>query len=194
MHPRAGGRYAVFVGGFAGSGKSQLGRMMARAAGWPVLDKDTLSRPVVEAALELAGQSPDDRESETYLKVLRPAEYAALVSAVTENLKCGASAIATAPFLREFADRAWLDRVTVSCADLSAKAVFVWVYCDERSMQTYLRQRGAARDTWKLANWARYLDSIDLSFRPPVPHRVVDNSLDAAPLQSQAAELVQTLT
>ena len=39
------------------------------STGWPMLDKDTMTRPVVEAALEITGQPPNDRESETYLKV-----------------------------------------------------------------------------------------------------------------------------
>jgi hypothetical protein len=167
---------------------------MARASGWPILDKDTLTRPVVEAALELLGESPDDREGDTYLKVVRPNEYAALVAAATENLECGVSAIVTAPFLREFADQAWLDRISARCAEMSATATWVWVYCDADSMRSYLRHRGALRDAWKLANWAEYLDMIDLDFRPPVPHHVVDNSLGGAPLQTQAAELLSGLT
>ena len=32
-----------------------------------MLDKDTLTRPMVEAALEAMGLSPNDRESDQYL-------------------------------------------------------------------------------------------------------------------------------
>jgi DNA-binding transcriptional regulator YhcF (GntR family) len=55
----------LLIGGYAGSGKSELARMVARETGWAILDKDTLTRPVVEAALEVLGVSPHDRESET---------------------------------------------------------------------------------------------------------------------------------
>ncbi|MGK5554000.1 hypothetical protein ACSNOI_20515 [Actinomadura kijaniata] len=68
---------------------------------------DTLTRPVVEAALEKLGQSPHDRESETYLKYIRPCEYEALIAAANENVECGTSAIVTAPFIREVNDPAW---------------------------------------------------------------------------------------
>lgn len=184
----------VLIGGYAGSGKTELGRIITRTTGWPILDKDTLTRPVVEAALELLGESPNDRESETYLTVVRPTEYEALISAMTENVECGASVVVTAPFLREFNDHAWLDRVAATCTSLGAEVSFVWVYCDADSMRTYLRHRGAARDAGKLSNWSAYLNTINLDFRPPVKHHVVDNSLGGAPLQDQAAEIVHQLT
>lgn len=185
--------HAVLIGGYAGSGKTELGRIMARATGWAMLDKDTLTRPVVEVALEMLGQPSHDREGETYLNVLRPAEYEALIAAVTENIECGTSAIVTAPFLREFADRAWLDRIVARFTALSATVTVVWVYCDAESMRTYLKHRGAARDAWKLAHWGEYLGRIDLGFRPPINHQVVDNSLGGRPLQDQAADLLHQI-
>src|SRR5690625_4130486 len=45
----------ILIGGYAGSGKTELGRIIARETGWPILDKDTLTRPVVETALEILG-------------------------------------------------------------------------------------------------------------------------------------------
>lgn len=183
----------VLTGGYAGSGKTELGRIIARHTGWPILDKDTMTRPVVEVALELLGQSPDDREGATYLNFVRPAEYEALIGAVTENVECGVSVIATAPFLREFADRAWLDRIAARCTAMSARAVVVWVYCDAASMRSYLKHRGAARDAWKLAHWNEYLSGIDIDFHPPVSHHLVDNSLGGRPLQDQAIELLRQI-
>lgn len=181
----------LLVGGYAGSGKTELGRCLARETGWPMLDKDTLTRPVVEAALEILGQSPHDRESDTYLKRVRPREYESLIAALTENIECGNSAIVTAPFIREFADTGWLNRVHALCRDKSAVLTVVWVYCDPETMHTYLRRRGAARDAAKLADWPGYLASIDVNFRPAVPHRLIDNSLSSEPLQDQARKLLR---
>lgn len=180
----------VYVGGYAGSGKTLLGRMLAKETGWPMFDKDTLTRPVVEAALRLLGGSPHDRESDTYLTHVRAQEYAALAAATQENVECGNSAIVTAPFLREFADPAWLSRTQASCAEMGADPTFVWVECDAESMHQYLEHRGAARDTGKLADWDGYLAKIDLDFRPPVPHLVVSNSVSSEPLQEQAPRLL----
>ncbi|GGQ44111.1 GntR family transcriptional regulator [Couchioplanes azureus] len=185
--------HVILIGGYAGSGKTELGRILARQTGWPMLDKDTLTRPVLEAALEMLGLSPHDRESETYLNFMRPREYEALMSAANENVACGNSAIVTAPFLREFKDRAWLDRTEASFAALTAKVSLVWVYCDAKSMHGYIRHRGAARDGHKLDDWKGYLSSIDLDFRPPLPHHVVNNCTSSAPLQKQANDLLEAI-
>lgn len=69
-----------------------------------MIDKDTITRPVVEAALEMIGHSPNDRESEQYMTLIRPREYEALMATMVENVECGNSVIATAPFIREYTD------------------------------------------------------------------------------------------
>jgi len=182
---------AILIGGYAGSGKTELGRILARNTSWPILDKDTTTRNVVEAALETLGQSPHDRESQTYLQVIRPAEYQALSATMIENLQCGVSVIVTAPFIREFSDQAWCDRLQADIAALGADCEAVWVRCDPATMRTYLRRRGAARDSWKLANWEQYLSGLNLQFEPRMPHSIIDNSESARPLQQQADELLQ---
>lgn len=183
--------HVLMIGGYAGSGKTELGRILARETGWPMLDKDTLTRPIVEAALEVMGLSPNDRESDGYLKLMRPREYESLMAATNENVSCGNSAIVTAPFIVEFKDLAWLERVQASLAEMKAVTTFVWVYCDASTMHTYIRHRGAARDAAKLADWASYLSRIDVDFRPGVPHALINNCTSGAPLQTQARELLR---
>jgi DNA-binding transcriptional regulator YhcF (GntR family)/predicted kinase len=182
--------HVVMIGGYAGSGKSELGRILARETGWPILDKDTLTRFVVEAALEMQGLSRNDRESDTYLEKIRPGEYESLIEAMTENVQCGNSAILTAPFLREFADGAWIKKIQDTCKKMGATLTIAWVYCDEDTMRTYVRHRGAARDSAKLADWDGYMAGVNVEFRPPVEHVVVDNSTSSDPLLGQARKLV----
>jgi DNA-binding transcriptional regulator YhcF (GntR family)/predicted kinase len=183
----------LLVGGFAGSGKTELGRIIARLTGWPILDKDTLTRPVVEAALEILGHSPHDRESTEYLTQIRPREYESLMAAARENAECGNSAVLTAPFIQEFADPAWVQRVIAQFEAIKAQVAFAWIHCDAATMYTYIRQRGAARDAAKLADWPGYLAGIDLDMRPPVPHFLLDNSASSTPLQTQAQDVVRQL-
>ncbi|WP_051072940.1 GntR family transcriptional regulator [Nocardiopsis valliformis] len=190
---RLGTANVLFVGGYAGSGKSELGRVLAKETGWPMLDKDTLTRPVVEAALEVLGASPHDRESDVYLEKVRPREYEALSAAARENVECGTSVITTAPYIKEFNDPAWIDRTKAMYTGLGARITFVWVHCDADTMHTYIRHRGAARDTAKLADWQGYLAGIDVDFRPPVEHVLIENSTDSPPLQTQASTLVKDL-
>jgi DNA-binding transcriptional regulator YhcF (GntR family)/predicted kinase len=185
--------HVVIIGGYAGSGKTELGRVLARETGWPMLDKDTLTRPVVEAALEILGLSPNDRESDAYLTRIRPREYEALIAATDENLACGNSVIATAPFIREFRDAAWVARVEASFSAKNASTTFVWVHCDADTMHTYIRHRGAARDAAKLVDWPGYLAGIDVDFRPITRHHVIHNSATSEPLQRQARDLLKVV-
>lgn len=186
--------HVILIGGYAGSGKTELGRILAKEVGWPILDKDSLTRPVVEAALEMVGRSPHDRESDFYLTKIRPREYEALAAAAAENVECGNSAIVTAPFIREFADRAWIAKTEAMYSAMNAVTTFVWVYCDAPSMHTYLRRRGAARDAAKLADWPGYLGTINLDLRPAGKHIVIDNSESSPlPLSAQAKQLLASV-
>jgi predicted kinase len=145
-------------------------------------------------ALEALGDVPHTRESEVYLSKVRPAEYEALMAAARENLECGTSVIATAPFLRELGDQAWLQRLRASCTVIGATVHLAWIEIDGESMHTYVRRRGAARDAAKLSDWPTYLEAVNLDFRPAGPHSVIDNRMGARPLQDQAAELLTAIT
>jgi hypothetical protein len=76
---------------------------------------------------------------------------------------------------------------------MKAVLSIAWVYCDAATMHTYVRHRGAARDAMKLENWGAYLATIDLAFRPPVPHTMIDNSASGVPLQEQARALLASV-
>lgn len=184
----------VLIGGYAGSGKTELGRMIVRETGWGLFDKDSTSGRVVDAALEALGQPADNRESDIYVNIIRPAEYEALMCAMKENVACGASVILTAPFLGKLSDRTWLEQVKAECDDLHATLNVVWVACDAESMRYYLEHRGARRDRWKLANWDSYLESINIDFRPDFEHVVIDNSRSyGQTLHDQVKELVSNI-
>ncbi|MFE9427768.1 hypothetical protein ACFYNO_32955 [Kitasatospora sp. NPDC006697] len=62
----------VLVGGYAGTGKTELARFLSELTGWPLLDKDPLSRALVEALLVELGSEPNDRQSELYRTRVRP--------------------------------------------------------------------------------------------------------------------------
>jgi len=185
----------TLVGGFAGSGKSEFARFLSAVTGWTILDKDILTRALVEQLLISLDGDPNDRQTELYQTRVRPHEYRCLLDQALENLACGISVILTAPFLREYTDGAWLRRVQNRCAAHGASLTVVWVKCDVESMSDYLHFRGASRDAWKLANWDEYLAMIDPDFEPTFPHCVVDNGLNAAvALAEQAREIAMRVT
>lgn len=189
----AGRPRVVFIGGYAGSGKTETGRIIARETGWAMLDKDTITRSVVDAALVQLGSTISDRESPTYLEVVRPAEYQCLEAAVMENAGCAVSVVATAPYLREFHSPAWFERTSAALAGLSVEMSVVWIRCSAESMRSYVERRGAARDTWKLANWDAYISNVDLEFTPPWPHTVIYNNPSDPPLQGQIKDFLRSL-
>lgn len=185
----------TLVGGYAGSGKSEFARFLSAVTGWTILDKDTLTRPLVEQLLISLGADPHDRQTALYQDHVRSHEYRCLLDQGMENLDCGVSAILTAPFLREITDVSWIGRAKNRCTAHTAAFSVVWVKCDSESMHDYLSFRGASRDAWKLAHWGEYLNTIDPDFEPKFPHYLVNNSLNAAvALAEQATQVAHRMT
>lgn len=184
----------ALVAGYAGSGKSEAGKLLSAATGWAMLDKDTISRPLTERLLQAMGSDPDDRHSPTYLDHARPLEYECLMKAAWENLECGISVVLVAPFLSEAADSQWTGRVMRRCRRLGARFETLWVDSDAESMRERLISRNASRDTWKLAHWATYAGGIDLDLRPVTPHHLIDNRITASrPLAEQVEAVAHGL-
>ncbi len=170
----------VLVAGFAGSGKTEFAKFLSSVTGWALLDKDVLTRPLVESMLTALNGDPNDRHSEIYRTQVRPVEYRCLSSATFANLDNGISTVVTAPFLAEVVDPQWLRLLMHRCAIDNVHPEIVWVGADTDTMHTYLHKRDAARDTWKLSHWDDYLKQIDATMRPQIPHFYVDNSLNSA--------------
>jgi hypothetical protein len=84
------------------------------------------------------------------------------MAAIRENIEYGNSVIATAPFIHELGDAAWIERSRGTFAGVGVSTEIVWVYCDASTMYTYLRYRDAARDNAKLSDWTKYVESIDI--------------------------------
>lgn len=156
--------------------------------------RTTLSRPLTERLLLALGGDPDDRHSPTYLEHARPLEYACLMKAAWENLECGNSVVAVAPFLAESADAQWTSRVARRCGRIGTRFETLWVDSDVESMRDRLISRNASRDTWKLTHWPTYTGSIDIGLRPVVPHHVIDNRIGASrSLAEQVESIAQRL-
>ncbi|MEU7179912.1 AAA family ATPase [Streptomyces celluloflavus] len=170
----------LMVGGFAGSGKSEFSRFISRLTGWPVLDKDPITRPLVERLLVELGSDPNDRHSPAYREKVRPLEYQCLLETAYANVDCSISTVLTAPFVAEVSDERWMRRLINRCEARGVTVAVIWIQCDLETMHEYISFRSAARDSWKLQNWDEYAATIDTELRPVVPHLVVDNRLGTA--------------
>lgn len=173
-----GDRRMTLVGGYAGSGKTEASKLLALKQRRPLLDKDTVTRPLLEVLMANLSGDPHDRESATYLNKIRQLEYQCLMDTVWEIVEHGQSPIVTAPFLRELTRRTWLENVAIKCELFDVKLDIIWVTSDLLTMRDRLLRRGAGRDRWKLTNWGEYENGIDLAIRPLHRHRVLDNTAD----------------
>lgn len=184
----------ALIAGYAGSGKTKLGKVLAKTMSWALLDKDTLTRPLLERAAELVCGDPHDRHTPRYVAELRPLEYECLMRTAWEVLDHGTSVLVTAPFLAEVVSPEWLDQVRFRCEVDNHRLHVVWVDCDIDSMKDRLTARGADRDRWKLGHWEEFAQSVHLDTRPAGEHDVVNNSSSAPTgLHQQALRLATLL-
>jgi predicted kinase len=151
----------VIVAGNAGSGKTELAKQLSVRTGWPLLDKDTLTRPFVEEMTRRLTADPHDRHSTQYLEQVRPLEYEVLLATMWEVLAFGPTGVVvTAPFVKELLDSHWLDDVNFQCEIHDYRLTIVWLHCDPETLRDRIVARGAARDRWKLLNWVQWVSSL----------------------------------
>lgn len=155
---------ALFVAGPSASGKSTLGRSLARELAWTMLDLDTMTNPLFEAfGGEAEMLSSNRRTGRTMINAVR---YECLFATAAENLALGNSVVMVAPFTSERNDEAvWLQRL--SRLELASdSATLVWVDTPRETVLKRIRDRGAARD---LARLDTGLEPVPAdAFVPPV--------------------------
>lgn len=183
----------VIVGGYAGSGKTEFAKTLARMYPAALLDKDTVSRHLVEKInFQLSGD-PHDRESDLYLSDVRPLEYQCLLDTAIENLANGTNVIATAPWIREIASAKWRRETERLLAYLDHDLHICWVHSDAPTMKLRIAQRNAQRDRWKMHHWQQYEASIDPDRFWDYADIVIANSEGSPPLYDQAMTVYERI-
>jgi sugar-phosphatase len=108
----------VAVAGVAGSGKSTLGRALAKALGAPLLDLDALTNPLLDRlpADALGGHWL----ASSHRAAIRDGRYAALRAVTRDTLETAGGAVLVAPFTAELrGGQSWdLLRRAVGTAEL----------------------------------------------------------------------------
>lgn len=170
----------IAVAGVAGSGKTTLGRALARHLGLPILDLDTLTNPLLDSL------SDTDDDSRHWLvdsdPKLRAGRYAALLAAAADMVAVGSGVVLVAPFTAELTGGDDWDRL---CRAVSPAPVEVLYLSGPAAlMRQRRRARGAARDAFRS-------DGADAAgASPAVPHLVVDATLATAQQMFRAARAV----
>jgi predicted kinase len=162
---------AVLVTGWPGSGKSTVGRRVARRLGAALVDQDTVTGPLVAVVAELVGTH--DLDDPRLAGPTRQARYETVVAVAEDNLRAGVPVVLVAPFTLERRDlHAWqaLER-RLSAA--GGAPVLVWLQLEPSAVVGRLQARGAPRDLAKLADPSSFLAGLDQG-RPVGPHLPVD--------------------
>lgn len=184
----------IIISGFAGSGKSTVGKHIAKKLNYTYLDKDTLSRDFTEKVLADNDSYEGDRESELYSKVINPIEYKTLVDTAIENMLLGNNVILSAPFIAQLKEDNWFETNISSLIRGEVKLSIIWIHTDEDTERIRLIDRNATRDKWKLENWNEYCTEIR-TYRPKDDSiYLFDNaSLSDHSFHKQIEELIQWL-
>lgn len=186
-------KVVLLVGGQAGVGKTTLARHIARRVPAALVDKDSVTRPLVDALMtELTGDA-GDRQSTEYLSKVRDLEYACMMNTAMDIVGHGTHVVVVAPFLRELTDFEWIRQFKARCEEVGCAAAAVWVECS--SPDEHLRritERGAERDAWKLDNWSQFRASLDI--RPHHSVARLDNSVHGfAEMEALSAHIANSL-
>ena len=165
----------ILIGGLTGSGKTEIGQRLAQQLQFAYIDKDTLTRHLVDRLL-VALKSPfgsGDRDSTIYREQVRPFEYACFYDALLENLSIQASFVATAPFLLELTSERWISNFRMHAG--TAAVHLFWVDCDLDLTRDRLLSRSEERDSKKLLVWDKYREYAQALPRPQPEVRILDN-------------------
>lgn len=161
----------LVVAGAAGSGKTTLGRELARRFGTALLDLDTLTNPLLDE-LDSLLDGPHWNSAGPHSERIRVGRYAVLLAAARDLVEIGQRPVLVAPFTRELTAGAEWERLVSHVAPAASLVVHV-----DGSPELLARRR-AARGAERDAH--RPVDAP--AAKPLVPHLRVDAEL-STPLQ-----------
>lgn len=151
----------IIITGCAGSGKTTIGKELARELGYTYVDKDTVTREFTDYILERSGSSKTDRESDLYRGEILPIEYKTTFKLCREILDTGCNVILTIPFISQIQDFSKWNVIKKEAKIKRHKVRFIWIKHDIETEYVNVKNRGAERDQYKLAHWEQYSESVN---------------------------------
>jgi hypothetical protein len=166
----------IALTGLPGTGKSKLGSLVFRGLplGFAYLDIDTLTRPLVCAALELRGLDAAGAAASGELRKLRDAQYACLWDQVREQVALDGSVLYVAPMTHELDDPSAFLRIVESFRP--ARFVLIRVHSRPEVVHLRLQQRREFQDDLRLARWDIDRHRYDHPVSLPMPGLELDSS------------------
>lgn len=168
----------IVVCGNAGTGKTTWAKALARSLGAALLDIDTVSEALVEAAQAELGRDPKDRDSADYKRVFREPIHETLFALAREAY---GACVLVAPFTRERDRDDFLDFLE---AKLHRRPEVHYFFTSELVRRERLIARNHPRDTRKFRDYSAYSQLGSGGVPPAYPHRWFDTSLSFPRLES----------
>jgi len=167
----------ILVASPPASGKTYISKKLAKALKHVVyLDKDTLI--VLSHQIFKVMNQEVNRSSDFFEKHIRNYEYDAVLALAMEALEYDDIVLINAPFTREIRDTDFIDNLKNQLIEKDARLTVVWVMTDIDVVKQRMIDRNSSRDTWKLANWNEYIQSVDFSIPSSIDNpEVIDDLL-----------------
>jgi len=160
-------RTLLFVAGYAGSGKSMVGKILASKLQAPFLDKDTMCIPLLSEALRVTVGDPDDRRSDFYRTHFKDREYDCAIDTAWENLRLTPVSIVVGPFSTNFLDLEWTAKLDRQAKKINARWHVVWVDTSPDQALRMLKSRRKPRDRQLIENWDAHVKRCPYGIMPP---------------------------
>ena len=154
--------YLIIITGCAGSGKTTVGKELAKQLKYSYVDKDTVTRGFTDFILKRLGSFEGDRESELYRNEILPIEYQLTFKVCREILENGSSVVLTIPFIGQIKDISKWQAIKKEAGisdDVTVK--FIWIKHEINTEKKNILNRGAARDDYKINHWDAYAESVE---------------------------------
>lgn len=157
----------LFVAGYAGSGKSMIGKIIASKMQAPFLDKDTIAIPLLGEALRLTVGDPHDRRSDFYRTHFKDREYEAAIDCAWENLRLTPISVVVGPFSTNFLNKEWMAELDKQAKKINGRWHVIWVDTSPDQALRMLKSRRKPRDLPLIDNWEAHVKRCPYGIMPP---------------------------
>lgn len=149
----------IILGGMPASGKTTVGKSVARSLKLPFLDKDTLCDIYTNFVVE-RDTFPNDRSSDLYTKKLRNIEYEILFHVALEQVSLGLCPILVAPFSTEFRDEKKMKLLEdrLKSIDPEYELVSILIHASPEKVKDQIIKRNRPEDSKKIEFWDSYIN------------------------------------
>lgn len=176
------------IAGMPAVGKTTFAQQLAAKTSACLLDIDTTTETLVQAAMKRITGDPDDRDSPVFKETFREPIYRTLFTLADANLP-HSDVVVTGPFTKELRNANWPTDVQTQLSTPS-RVRCIFLHCPAQLREERLRKRDNPRDRAKLANWQEHLKYYDTDALPAYPHFPVDTGIANAFEQALAQGLL----